>query len=84
MRYLGKIAVSYICVCYKFFCAILTPLVAERMSKNAVPYSQQSAGVSCTTRPLPKDSEEVRLEVLFQVCFNSFEYVPKPDFKEYE
>lgn len=30
------------------------------------------------------ETEEVRLEVLFQACFNSFEYVPKPDFKEYE
>lgn len=51
--------------------AILTPLVADRMIKKAAPNSQKAAGVSSTTRPMPKESERVGLELVFQACFNA-------------
>lgn len=40
------------------------------MIKKAVPKSQKAAGVSSTTRPVPKESERVGLELVFQDCFN--------------
>lgn len=40
------------------------------MIKKAVPNSQKAAGVSSTTRPMPKESERVGLELVFQACFN--------------